>query len=161
MWRWDGQRWVPAVMVAPPKRSKAWIWWLAGAVTVSLVLLLVGVGYGVYSIASKFQASGFSCLPADFPRYPGTRLIEEQTTLGSALPGDSKQCRMTLISSDDVTVVGPYFQNHLASGDWTVMSTDYNDGSIHFQRSSKPQTIGTVQLLHLGQQTEIRIVLDS
>ena len=160
MWRWDGQRWAPASIIAP-RRSRAWIWWLAGAIAASLLLLLAGVGYGIYSVASKFQSSGFSCLPADFPRYPGTRLIEEQTKFGSALPGDSNQCRMTLVSSDDVTVVGPYYQSHLASGDWTVMSTNYSEGSIHFQRSSRPQTIGTVQLLHLGQQTEIRIVLDS
>jgi len=46
MWRWDGREWVPT-LAPPPLRSKAWIWWLAGGLTLSLLLIVVGPGTGV------------------------------------------------------------------------------------------------------------------
>jgi hypothetical protein len=170
MWRWDGRQWVPT-MASPPGRSKAWIWWLAAALTVSLLLILVGAGYGIYLVANRFQSGAFTCLPSDFPSYAGTHVVTEATRLGPGLPaGDTQECRMILATNDDVTVVGPYFMRHLNSGDWNVISTRYVGGTstsqplmslLKFRRVSRPQTTGSVEFLQPHRQTEILIVLDS
>lgn len=170
MWRWDGRQWVPT-LAPPPTRSKAWIWWLAGGLTLSLLLIAVAAGYGVYSLANRFQGGAFSCLPADFPSYPGTRVITESTSMGPSLPpGTTHECRMILETNDDVTVVGPYFNRHLNSGDWKLISTRYTGGTstsqplmsmIKFHRTSQPQTTGSIEFSQPRRQTEILIVLDS
>jgi hypothetical protein len=161
MWRWDGVQWVPTMPVAP-HRSRAWIWWLAGALAVSLLLLLAGAGYGVYSLATKFQTGGFSCLPSDFPAYPGASVVAENTTIGGSLPsGTTRECSMTLAAGDDVATVTSFYEDHLNSGDWSVTGTDPVTGDIQFSNRSKINTSGTVELLGHGAQTEIRIVLDS
>jgi len=75
-------------------------------------------GYGVYSLADRFQGGAFSCLPADFPSYRGTHVVTEGTRMGPGLPArTTHECRMILETNDDVTVVGAYFNTHLNSGD--------------------------------------------
>lgn len=161
MWRWDGTRWVPAGQ-PPPRRSRKWIWWLAGALAVSLVLIIAGAAYGTYTLVNRFQSGAFSCLPSDFPHYPGSSIVGESTNYGPGIPaGDTKDCFMTLISSDPITAVGPYYQSQLDSGDWVIVSTDYVKGTIHFHRKSRPKTAGTVEPHRLDQQTEILVVLYS
>jgi hypothetical protein len=162
MWRWNGTQWVPAGQ-PPPGRSRKWIWWLAGALAASLLLIIGGAAYGTYTLVNRFQSGAFSCLPSDFPHYPGASIVGESTSLnGPSVPaGDTKSCFMTLISNDSIDAVGPYYQGQLDSGDWVVDSTDYAKGTIHFHRKSRPTTAGTVEPHRLGQQTEILIVLYS
>jgi hypothetical protein len=66
-----------------------------------------------------------------------------------------------LDSDDDVATVTSYYQDHLGTGDWTIVSSDSANGVISFERNSRPQTIGTVTLLGRGQHSEIDIQLDS
>jgi hypothetical protein len=167
MWRWDGVRWVPltgqpiAPTIAPP-RSRPWIWWLAGGCALLLVIGLVGAGFGIYSFVHSFQGGGFACLPSDFPKYPGATVAGETTYVGSAVaPGDSKSCHMVLESSDDSAMVAAFYKDNLNAGDWTVTADLTSYGQIQFHRVSRPATFGVVQLLGKGQQTEIRIQLDS
>jgi hypothetical protein len=165
-WRWDGARWVPAGQAAPPptapRRSFAWVWWLAGGCAVLVVIGVIAAIVGLGSLFTNFQHGGFSCLPSTFPSYPGTSVAGEQTTyLGAGMPpGDTNECRMTLESNDSVSTVTDWYSTRLGSGDWTV-NTDATTGVIKFQSRSKPSTVGTIELLGRGEHTEIRITLDT
>jgi hypothetical protein len=166
MWRWDGARWIAATTgaVGAPttRRSKPWIWWVAGGCALVLVLAIVGGAIGIASLVNSFQHGGLTCLPSDFPKYPGTTVVNEQTFYGGGVaPGDSKSCRMTLDSSDNVATVTAYFRDKLNSGDWKVASYSDSSGQIQFQRVSRPLTVGTVELLGRGSSSEINITLDS
>jgi len=68
---------------------------------------------------------------------------------------------MTFETNDDIETVGPYYESHLKSGDWTVGSVDYSSGTITFSRVSRPQVSGTAKLSPLQHGTRIAIVLVS
>jgi hypothetical protein len=166
MWRWDGARWQPTGLPGGPpnprRRSHAWVWWVAGGCA---LLLLVGIG-GVVALtvhfANAFQHGSFSCLPGDFPSYPGATVTNEYTYVGTNVaPGDTHECQITLQSQDDVATVTSYYAAHLSSGDWTITSNDSANGTINFSRPSRPATVGSLQLLGRGQHTQIDIRLDT
>jgi hypothetical protein len=166
LWRWNGAQWVPvaegAAPLPPPRRSRRWIWWLVGGCAVVLVLGAVGAGFGIYSLVTRFQSGAFSCLPPDFPNYPGASVISENTKLGAGFsPGDNSRCTMMFSSDADTAAVTAYYEQQLGSGDWTIVSSDTANGVISFQRRSRPQTVGTVTLLGRGQHSEIDVQLDS
>jgi hypothetical protein len=164
-WRWDGARWVPTGAAGPtamsPRRSFAWVWWLAGGCAVLVVIGLVAAALGLGSLVSSFQHGGFSCLPSDFPSYPGATVSSENTYVGTGVPaGDSKRCTMVLESNDDVNIVTSWYSSNLNSGDWSA-SSDNASGTVQFENRSRPSTKGTIELLGRGQHTEIRITLYS
>ena len=166
LWRWDGTRWVsttPGFAPTPaPRRSRSWIWWLVGGCAVLLIIGTIGVGFGVYTLVTRFQNGAFSCLPADFPNYPRASVISENTTTEAGLPsGDSRRCNMVLDSNDSVAAVTTFYQAQLNNGDWTITSSDSSNDVIHFQRKSRPQTVGTLTVLGRGQYSEVQIQLDS
>ena len=165
LWRWDGAQWVSVaqgVAALPPPRARGWIWWLVGGCALVLVLGAIGAGFGIYSLVTRFQKGGFSCLPSDFPSYPGASVVSENTRVGSVVSaGDSTRCTMVIDSNDEVATVTTYYQARLNNGDWTIVSSDAANGVITFQRKSRPQTVGTVTLLGRGQHSEIDIQLDS
>ena len=146
----------------PPRRSRGWIWWLVGGCAVVLVIGAIGAGFGIYSLVNRFQHGGFSCLPSDFPSYPGASAVNENAQIGNEFsPGDNNRCNMAFDSNDGVATVGSYYLQQLGSGDWTIMSSSPVNGVISFQRKSRPQTVGTLTLLGRGQHSEIDIQLDS
>jgi len=164
-WRWDGARWVPTGTAPPvatsPRRSFAWVWWLAGGCAVLVVIALVAAALGLGSLMSSFQHGGFSCLPSDFPGYPGATVSSENTYVGTGVPaGDTKRCTMVLESNDDVSTVTSWYTSNLNSGDWSA-SSDTASGTVRFENRSKPSTNGTIELLGRGQHTEIRITVYS
>jgi hypothetical protein len=166
LWRWDGAQWVSVVAGAAPlpapRRSRNGIWWLVGGCAVVLVIGAVGLGFGVYSLVNKFQQGGFTCLPSDFPGYPGASMVSENTRVGTGIsPGDSTRCTMVIDSNDDVASVTTFYAAHLNEGDWAVVASDTANGVISFHRKSRPQTVGAVTLLGRGQHSEIDIQLDS
>lgn len=129
------------------------------------MLLVIGIGLGVWGAAAlvhNLQAGKFSCLPADFPKYPGATVTRDYTYVGTGVaPGDARECQETLDSSKDVATVTDFYATRLNSGDWKVTSNDTATGQLRFQRVSRPETVGIVQLLGRGQQTTIEIKLDS
>ncbi|HXC76922.1 MAG TPA: hypothetical protein VNU19_07715 [Candidatus Acidoferrum sp.] len=165
LWRWDGVTWVPVAVQAPmppPRSSRAWIWWLVGGCAVLLILGAVGAGFGIYSLVNRLHQGAFSCLPSDFPIYPGAGVIAENTQIGNEFsPGDSTRCNMGFDSNDGAATVTAYYELQLTDGDWTIVSSDPANGFISFQRKSRPQTVGTVTLLGLGQHSAIEVQLDS
>ena len=121
-----------------------------------LILLgLVGAVAGGKALFDRFQQGGFACLPSDFPRYPGATVSSESTYTGT----NGSECRMAFDTGDPVSWVGPYYQTWLDSGDWSVVSVDYDTGTITFHRRSRPQAAGTAKLTRLGQGTRISVVL--
>ena len=116
----------------------------------------VGGVWGIVSLVHGFQNGAFSCLPSDFPRYPGSTVSAETTTTG----GNRRECRMSFESVDAVTTVGPYFQSRLDSGDWTVISVDHARGTIKFSRVSTFDVFGSVELFKVGTGTRIAVILD-
>lgn len=127
-----------------------------------LVLAIVGGAIGIVSLVNSFQHGGLTCLPSDFPTYSGATVVNENSFYGTGVaPGDTKSCRMTLDSSDDVATVTAFYNQKLNSGDWKVSSFNDSSGQIQFERVSRPLTVGTVELLGRGTGSEIRIDLSS
>ena len=161
LWRWDGTQWVPvaAGVVPPPspRGSRAWIWWLSGGCALLLVLVLIPLGLGVPAILNAIRNGAFECLPSDFPNYPGATFVSFNTNFGSG----TKHCTIVLESNDGVAVVESFYEQHLDTGDWTVVASDPTTGVLRFQRISRPETSGAIQLLGKGQHTEIQIELDT
>ncbi len=121
---------------------------------------MVGVLVGGVALVRTFQGGGFSCLPSDFPSYPGAAVASEHTYTGPEVaPGDSKSCLMTVDTNDNMPKVESFYAEKLSNGDWKVIA--HTLGEIRFQRVSRPASIGLVQLQVIGRQTEITIQFDS
>ena len=120
-----------------------------------LLFGVIGAVAGGKVLVDRFQQGGFTCLPSDFPRYPGATVSSESTYTGTS----GSECRMAFDTGDPVSWVGPYYQTWLDSGDWSVVSVDYDTGTITFHRRSRPQAAGTAKLARLGQGTRISVVL--
>lgn len=164
MWQWDGQRWVPSASQSQraSRGSRRWIWWLAGGCALLLVIGIAGGIYGIVYLARSFQGGSLSCLPSDFPRYPGATVTGDYTYVGTNVaPGDSRECQEGLESTDDVATVTDFYVSRLNSGDWKITSNDSANGKLKFRRVSRPQTVGVIDLLGRGQHTVIQIKLDS
>ncbi|TMC54651.1 MAG: hypothetical protein E6J20_01555 [Chloroflexi bacterium] len=165
MWRWDGQRWVPTGEAGPPQTAgprRTWIWWLAGGCALLLVIGVIGGIYGFVSLVHTFQRGGLSCLPSDFPRYPGASTTRDYTYYATNLsPGDTRECQEVLASNDDVATVTDFYAGKLSSGDWKITADDRANGELKFARVSRPLTVGVVDMLGRGQHTVIQIKLDS
>ena len=130
----------------------------------AVVLAIVAglVVFGGVQLAQRFQQGGFSCLPSDFPRYPGAVVTRDNTYFGTNVaPGDTRECQESLTSQDDVETVTAFYEQNLAGGDWTITNDDRANGRIELARRSRPQTVGTVQLLGQGRHTQIEVRLDS
>jgi hypothetical protein len=113
-------------------------------------------------LVNKFQQGVFSCLPSDFPKYPGVRVLNQRIWYGTGVaPGDTKECQTTLSSNDEVATVTAFYSDQLNSGDWTIVSTDRTSGELRFRRTSRPASVGVIDLLGRGQHTEIQIRFDS
>jgi hypothetical protein len=168
-WRWDGQQWVLAASAAPqsppPPPSRAWIAWLVGGCAVLLLMGAVPIGFAVYGAVKSLQGHGmnaFTCLPPDFPAYPGTFISGESTHFGTNVaPGDSVSCQVTFQSNDNISTVTSFYVRQLDTGDWTIASSDPATGEIRIRRKSRPATVGTVNLIGRGQHSEIQIRIDS
>lgn len=164
MWTWDGARWVPVQRPLPPpqRRSRSWMWWVAGGCAVVLLLGVAGAVVAGVALVNKIQSGGLTCLPSDFPKYPNAQVTRVYTYVGSGVaPGDSSECQETLSSDDDVATVTSFYSAQLDSGDWSVTAIDRANGQIRFARRSKNQQVGVVQLLGQGQHTVVEIRFDS
>jgi hypothetical protein len=164
MWMWDGGRWIPVQRAGQPgpRRPRTWLWWLGGG---CVLLLVLGIGGGVWAVGSlvnAVQSGSLSCLPSDFPRYPGASVTRDYTYVGTGVaPGDSRECQETLSSDDDVTTVTAFYAAQLDSGDWRITTYDKASGQVQFERRSKSQQVGLIQLLGRGDHTVIEIKFDS
>jgi len=130
------------------------MWLLAGCLTVLLVTG-AGVGFAIYSRVQGFLHGTYTCLPTDFPRYPGSANAEQTYELNGAYPGNT--CHVVLESNDDVATVTAFYESKLNTGAWQVTSSAGQGGKITFQPAKSATPFGTVQVLVSSTHTEITI----
>ena len=145
------------------RSSGRWVWWLAGGCTLIIALIVVvviaGAGFGAFSLYHRFLGGGFSCLPSDFPAYPGATYAGETYDLNGPSPGNA--CKMVYASNDSVGTVFDFYASRLNKGDWRVVSSDGTAGQIAFASPKKAATNGTVSITTRGSQSVITVQLYS
>jgi len=142
----------------PVRRISPW-WWVAGGCAALLVLTIaagvVVAILGWHSLVERFQAGGFSCLPSDFPKYPGATYAGQSYDLNAnTTPGNF--CEMKYRTSDNPdTVLGIYYAR-INSGHWEVVS---NEGrpEIDFQNTQNHRKHGSVKVAAGDAYTEITV----
>lgn len=127
---------------------------LAGCAVV-LVLAGAGAGFGIYSFVQGIKNSSTTCLPSDFPKYPGSTTADENFGLYDVYPGFT--CHMVLESNDDPGTVTTFYESKLSTGSWQVTLTDDPAGTIVFQPARNASPFGTVQVALASTHTEITI----
>jgi len=142
----------------PARRISPW-WWVAGGCAIVLVLAAAGVGYGVYSLVHPYLTGERTCLPSDFPTYPGAARGDETFELNGTYPGNT--CHMTFVSSDDVTTITAFYKSKLSSGNWRDTNSGKTDGQINFQPAGGGRPFGTVTVAVGQTGTDIAIDLFS
>ncbi len=87
---------------------------------VVIVLAIAGLSLGANSLISRLQHGGFSCLPSDFPVYPGATYAQENFNLnaGAPTPTPGNTCQMVFESNDSAGTVLDFYQSRLDSGGW-------------------------------------------
>jgi hypothetical protein len=132
------------------------VWVLAGCSTV-VVLTAVGVGYGIYSFVQSVKNGSNTCLPSDFPRYPGAAYARFTYELNGAYPGNT--CHAVFESNDDVAPVTAFYQSRLNTGAWQVTPIGNQVDRVTFQPAKSDTPFGTVQVAVMNTHTEITIDL--
>jgi hypothetical protein len=122
-----------------------------------VVLTAVGAGYGIYSFVQGVKSGSTTCLPSDFPRYPGAIYAGFTLDLNVKYPGTT--CHAVFESNADVASVTAFYQSKLNTGDWQDTSTGNQADGISFQPARSAVPFGTVQVAVGGTHTEITIVL--
>ena len=148
-------QWVPATAQASGRRrSRAWIGVLAGC-AVLLVLASAGAGFGIYSFVQGIKNYSTTCLPSDFPKYPGSTPVDENFGLHDVYPGFT--CHFVLDSNDDVDTVTTFYTNKLNTGSWQVTLSGDPPGTIVFQPATHASPFGTVHVATASTHTEVTI----
>jgi hypothetical protein len=129
---------------------------LAGCSTV-IVLTAVGVGYGIYSLVQGVKHGSVTCLPSDFPRYPGATYAGFTFELNGVYPGNT--CHAVFDSNDDVATVAAFYQSKLNTGAWQVTSIGNQPDRVTFLPTKSAVPFGTVQVAVRNTYTEITIDL--
>ena len=116
------------------------------------VLTLVWVGMVVYvggRFLSVFHVGVTSCLPDDFPKYPGS-------AISSIVVSDSfGNCTVQFRTRDSSIAVTIFFETNLDQGDWVRVTEAA--GRIAFSRQSDPNVTGYVQVIGLPGQTQFQV----
>jgi hypothetical protein len=157
-WRWNGTQWVPAgpQPSSVRRRPSALVWGLAGCAT-TVVLATAGVGYWAHSLVNGFLSGSSTCLPSDFPRYPGAVPREWTFDLNGTYPGNT--CHFVFESSDDVGAVAAFYESKLNSGNSRVTTSGNPAGQINFQLAREGWPFGMVKVAVGKTRTEITIDL--
>jgi hypothetical protein len=128
-----------------------------------LVMSSIGAVWLLTSLVHSLQSADATCLPTDFPRYPGATIAAESFEMfgPNIAPGDTRKCVVGYQTSDDQATVTDYFASRLEVGDWRVTATNRDAGQIKFRRISKPSIVGTIDIAVKNDKTRISISLDS
>jgi hypothetical protein len=128
---------------------------------------LCGAGLGAVSLYNSFKH--YTCLPSDFPSYPGATIANYSFELNGTTPGSS--CNMVFHlkdadrrfnpGEDSASVAFDFYQNQLSAGGWQVNASDAGSGHIAFRDVKRANTSGTVDLVAKVGYTEITIQLYS
>jgi hypothetical protein len=131
---------------------------LTGCSTVA-VLTAAGVGYGIYSFVQDVRHGTATCLPSDFPRYPGATYAGFTFGLNGAYPENT--CQAVFEANDDVATVTVFYRSKLNTGDWQVTPIGTQVDTVFFQPAKSDAPFGMVQVAVANTHTEITIDLYS
>jgi hypothetical protein len=152
LWRWDGQAWMPTgAATGPTQVSRS-----ARARGIVFVAVLCAVGFIaiVVALASQVHIGAGSCVPADFPTYPGASVSSEIATTG-----DTPDCFMVLRTTDSQLTAVQFYRSRLDTGDWRVTAVSSSTGTVTFERTSTSQTAGSVSFVAHADSTNIYVRL--
>jgi len=130
---------------------------VAGGCLFSLVLVVAGAAFAGVTFYHRLQ--NLSCLPSDFPTYPGSTVGSYSYELNGPTPGNS--CQMVFESHDGVGAVLDYYQTRLNRGDWQISSINQDGGQIAFRSVKRARTTGTLGVATRADRTEITVQLYS
>jgi len=122
-----------------------------------VVLTAAGVGYGIYSFVQGVKNGSTTCLPSDFPRYPGAKYASFTFDLNGTYPGNT--CHSVFESNDDVVTVTAFYRSKLNTGAWEVAPIIDHSDTVTFQPAKSDAPFGTVQVALGNAHTEITIDL--
>jgi hypothetical protein len=129
--------------------------WVLGGCLMTLILGLAGAGYGIHSFVQRVRSGSTTCLPSDFPSYPGSVYVDESFGLNDVYPGIT--CHLVLHSDDSMETVTAFYVTKLNTGPWQVGLSGNPPGSVIFQRVNNATPFGTVQVAAGDPQTVITI----
>ncbi len=122
-----------------------------------VVLTAAGVGYGIYSFVQGVKNGSNTCLPSDFPRYPGAKYASFTFDLNGTYPGNT--CHSVFESNDDVVTITAFYRSKLNTGAWQVAPIIDHSDTVTFQPAKSDSPFGTVQVALGNAHTEITIDL--
>ena len=134
------------------RRTIGYIAAVAGVLTLVWAAM---VGYAAVQFFNFYHLGFSSCLPDDFPGYPGARIA---SVVVSDEYGD---CLVQYSTGDSGANVMAFFETSLDQGDWTVTDVDDRGGTIQFERVSDPYTQGQLRLISLPGQTQFQVDIQS
>ena len=147
-------------MSTPARRISPW-WWVAGG-CVALLVLTIAAGVvvaivGWHALVGRFTTGGFSCLPADFPTYPGATFAGQTYDLNAnTTPGNF--CEMKYSTNDPSDTVLDVYASRLNSGNWEVVpTTPVTPGEIDFQNKKNSRKHGSIVVDGSGGHTGITV----
>lgn len=120
---------------------------------------VIWMGMALYAgtrFLDMFHVGFTSCLPADFPSYPGARV---SSIVISDSSGDCTVQFQTRDAGDDVKA---FFLANLDEGDWSVTGVEDRTDQIFFERVSDPDVGGYVQVIaFIPRQTQFQVDLET
>ncbi len=132
--------------------------WVAVIVVGSIAsLLLAGTGLAVLS--SWYSSAGgrvfgpgapASCLPSDFPRYPGAAVI---TSFGGF-----NLCTIAFTTQDTSDQVLFFFQHELQNYPWRETGGSVEQGTIDFARQDGHKGSGELSVAQAANPTQFQVV---
>jgi hypothetical protein len=137
---------------APKRRIPVWAWVVGGCAGLLLLGAAVAV-IGFFVFVYRFQSGGLSCLPKDFPAYPGGTYTSLDTSSGTGGSG----CTMTYDVAASRGDVITYYRQHLDSSRWQTNGYNAEQGVLTYARTDDPKATGTVTFHTHGTGTEVDI----
>src|SRR6266513_1228891 len=115
-----------------PRLPAGWPFLLVAAVAGLGALILL-----VPRIGTPFDSS---CVPGDFPRYPGLQVQEQYHDQGHSVD----QCNVVWKADADGSPVTAFYTRELQRGDWALAQSGTNP--LLFRRQSDPTTSGSLAI---------------
>jgi hypothetical protein len=139
------------VSIAPRKISQ---WWWAAGGCAALLVLTIATGVVVSILVWN---SRLSCLPSDFPIYPGATFSgQTYDSKAKATPGNS--CLRTYRTNDSPDTVLDVYAAKLNTGHWEIVRNfPPTQGQIDFRDATNHRKHGSVTVLTFGGATEIMV----
>ena len=159
---------MPAPLRGQAHASGAWARWLGGGCSLGCVVLLLtavaGVALGGAPVLIRAVFANFNCLPGEFPKYPGSTVMNYTYDLNAGRAGSV--CRMTFVTGDSESRVHAFFESKLNTGNWQVTSDvpagDSTGGQIIFEGRKTGRPHGFVIVSPgAGDKSQIVVELDS